>query len=253
MYYRAAMARQARHRMLDGFLARLAAQPDVDAYALRGGMLVRHWHPDRPAKDVDLVCRLPFDPKDVRERLARVLATEVTDGVQFDAQRFRLDVLRPTSRHPGLRLFAAGRTDGRATEMTADLTFQLDVWPDAELARLGEAELFVCRPAMLIGRKLQVTSELGRHHWRPKDLFDLWLMLRERPPTTAVLGEAVERSFFEEAGDADIVAEPPSWWREPRTAARWSRFARGVRAAPRDVETVADEVHQRLAGLLRSR
>lgn len=33
---------EARHRMLEGFLLRLARDGDADAFVLRGGMLVRH-------------------------------------------------------------------------------------------------------------------------------------------------------------------------------------------------------------------
>src|SRR5215510_13547122 len=81
-YSRHAMVRQAfadkpaRHRLLAGFVRRIAEGDDADAFALRGGMLVRHWFPAsrRPARDVDLVCRSPYDLRAMRAVFARALA-----------------------------------------------------------------------------------------------------------------------------------------------------------------------------------
>ena len=253
---------ETRHRLLEGFLLRLAQDRDADAFVLRGGMLVRHWFPTvgRTARDVDLVCRLPFDIDDLRGRLGAILATVVDDGVAFEPRRFRLDCIRPDDAHPGLRLFAAGRADGWFGEMSVDLTFQLDVWPTATRRPLacerGAAEIWVCQPEMLIGRKLAVTSQLGRRHWRPKDLCDLWLMFQRFPQVPVVLGDAIERSFSRESAlhRLDDVFAQPSWWSERTASARWQRFIRPVPrlSVPRDLETVVDEVRCRLAPITRA-
>src|SRR5438874_2047748 len=97
-YSRDAMVRQAsaRHRLLGGFVRRIAEGADADAFALRGGMLVRHWFPEsrRPARDVDLVCRLPYELHAMRARFARTLARDAEDGVVFEADRFRVDPIQ---------------------------------------------------------------------------------------------------------------------------------------------------------------
>src|SRR5262245_43801439 len=111
VYYPAAMLRQpfedlaARHRLLEGFLLRLARRPEAEAFALRGGMLVRHWFPacGRPARDIDLACALPYDFAMIRALLRSILADhQVADGVTFDAAVFRLDALHAASAQPGL-------------------------------------------------------------------------------------------------------------------------------------------------------
>src|SRR5215831_16704675 len=86
-YSRQGMVRQAsaRHRLLAGFVRRLAEGAAADAFALRPGMLVRHWFPGRPARDVDLVCRLPYELRAMRAVFARTLARDAADGVVFEA------------------------------------------------------------------------------------------------------------------------------------------------------------------------
>jgi hypothetical protein len=229
--------KRAPHRLLDGFVGRIAAGADADAFALRGGMLVRHWFPDsrRPARDVDLVCRLPFDVEAMRGLFASTLGRDRGDGVVFEADRFRVDAIHLGTVHPGMRLFAVGRADGGFGEVTIDVTFELPIWPEAirgEL-RLGggsypvsKAGFWLCPPEMLVGRKLQVLAELGPRRWRPKDLSDVWMIMRRLDAPTPLLGEAIERSFagHDHAAIDDLLGR--AFWNDHLADVRWSRFAR---------------------------
>ena len=252
----------ARHRLLEGFLLRLARGPDPDAFVLRGGMLVRQWFRPlgRPALDVDLVCRLPYDIADLRSRLASILAgSGVSDGTRFDADRVRLDPIWPDSRIPGLRLFAVGEVDGWPTDIQVDLTFGLTVWPDPQRvvfrAERGSEALWACRPQTLIGRKLQVLTELGHRHWRPKDLNDIRLLLARFDPDRATLGQAIEASLIGYAESFDQVRgafAASSWWSGPRADVRWHRYCRQCPGfdVPSRLQGVVDEVADRLGPVL---
>jgi hypothetical protein len=237
-----------RHRLLGGFVRRIAEGDDADAFALRGGMLVRHWFPAcrRPARDVDLVCRLRYDLRAMRALFARTLARDAADGVVFEADRFRVDPIQTATPHPGMRLFAVGRAGGDFGEVSIDTTFDMPIWPDVVRADLrlggGEVPFWLCPPEMLVGRKLQVLAELGPHCWRPKDLSDVWMILRGCP-TSAFLAEAIERAFagHDHAPIEDLLAG--SFWAERAADVRWSRFAgqlpRGIVPARAD-SLVAD-------------
>jgi hypothetical protein len=223
--------KQARHRLLDGFVRRLAEGSDVDAFALRGGMLVRHWFPEsrRPARDADLVCRLPFDLEAMRRVFARTLERDAADEVVFEADRFRVDPIQLATPHPGMRLFAVGRASGEFAEVSIDVTFDMPIWPDAVRGRLclgaGEAPFWLCPSEMLVGRKLQVLAQLGPHRWRPKDLSDVWMILRGSPAPSRCLGEAIERAFagHDHASIHDVLGR--SFWTERTADVRWSSFA----------------------------
>jgi hypothetical protein len=224
------------HRLLEAFLLRLARAPDAGAFVLRGGMRVRQLVPaaGRPARDVDLVCRLPYDPRDVARRIRAVLADDhVRDGAWFDPAARFAPWWRPG--HPGLHVLALGAVDGVPGRIAVDLAFGLPLWPEPELGplatRRGAARLWMSRPEALIGRKLQVVTQLGRGGWRPKDLWDLDLLLAHAAPDRAVLGAAVEAAFAgcaESLADAREVFGHPGWWEGRRAEVRWHRFADGT-------------------------
>ncbi|MEO8699474.1 MAG: nucleotidyl transferase AbiEii/AbiGii toxin family protein [Kofleriaceae bacterium] len=233
----------ARERLLEGFLLRLARAADADAFALRGGMLVRSWVPDakRSIRDVDLVCSLPL--ASIGARLRELLADRsVGDDVGFDAERFRIDRWPGGS---GVTLFAAGDAGGEPAEMMADLWFGLDVWPAATrgvvVTARGPIPMWLCPHELVIATKLGVLAELGPRHWRAKDLADIWIALRRFPPRIGVLGEAIERSC--KAGWQQLLSA--AWWREPRAQLRWAR------ESERPLDAVVAEVRQALAPLAR--
>ncbi len=226
------MVRQAsaRHRLLGGFLRRIAEGADADAFALRGGMLVRHWFPEsrRPARDVDLVCGLPYDLRAMRAVFERTLARRAADGVVFEADRFRVDRIQTATPHPGMRVYAVGRAGGDFGEISIDTTFAMPVWPDAvrgdlHLDASGAVPFWLCPSEMLVGRKLQVLAQLGPHRWRPKDLSDVWMILRSARAAGA-LGEAIERAFagYDQAPLEDLL--DGAFWTDRSADLRWSRF-----------------------------
>ncbi len=239
-------AMQRRERLLEAFVLRLAASPEAEAYALRGGMLVRSWLPEtgRRVRDVDVVCSLPYRPREMRARLRAVLASQLADGVVFDAERFRVDTAWPHSTQPGLVLFAAGSVDGARGEIKVDLTFQLPVWPQAQRRAVGAATLWTCPHEMVIATKLQVIAELGPREWRAKDVGDLWHVLRRFP--VGVLGEAVERRRIDL--QSLITA---SWWRERDAGVRWARYAHQLPSVPLDLDAATSEIRHHLAPLTR--
>ncbi len=243
-----------RHRLLEAFLERLVLAPDAAAFTLRGGMLVRHWFPNvgRFATDLDLVCALPYDENAMRTLIRGVLSRSRCDGVSFEFERFRLDSIWTDTPHPGLRLFASALVDGRFDEVHVDFTFSMPIFPKPLSTRIEGARLWVCPPSMLIARKLRVTAELGDRFWRPKDLADLWLLLRHQAPSTHELGEAIERTFDEPQPFEHLSETLASQhWTAPHACGRWRRFAsrrRGLQV-PRDVGAVIGEVRSRLAVL----
>ncbi|MBX2803401.1 MAG: nucleotidyl transferase AbiEii/AbiGii toxin family protein [Myxococcales bacterium] len=250
-----------RHRLLEGFLLRLGRQPDAEAFVLRGGMLARQWLPEerRPALDVDVVCRLPYHEPTIRERLAGILGETVDDGVRLEPRGFRLDTIWPGHPIPGFRLFAAGMVDGRPADFGVDLTFHLPVWPDPVRSRLvferGDTWLWTCQPQTLIGRKIQVLTELGPARWRPKDLLDVRALLARFPLEAMELGQTIERAldgYAETLYDVREVFGADGWWDAPQALHRWSHvIARPAgRVMPADLHAVVEEVRAQVRPVL---
>jgi hypothetical protein len=229
-------AGRARERLLDGFLRRLAGARDADAYALRGGMLVRRWLPQarRVVRDLDLACALPYRARDLRSRIEDVLRRDVGDGVVFETERVRVDAVRGA--HPMLVVYVAGRADGELAEIKVDLAFGVDVWPAA--AR-GADGVWTCGHDMVVATKLAVIGELGPREWRPKDLADIWVALRRF--SSAGVHAASERR----GGDAVAVVAAP-WWRDPHAAMRWGRHVARQPGVPADLDAILGEVRDQL-------
>lgn len=221
--------------MLEGFVLRLAQADCAEAFALRGGVLVRNWFPRKRAfaADIDFLCRLPYDTRGIRSIAKEIVSSPLRDGVLFDEECFRIDEIWRQSRHPGLRLFIAGEVDGWSHEINVDLTFRLTPWPAAERTPLvfpaGTGHVWTCPPEMVIGTKLRVIGELGVQQWRPKDLSDIWLMLRRfsGPEHQRRLPEAIARAFavglYPGELEAKSILETPSFWRERRSTLRWEK------------------------------
>lgn len=218
-----------RERLLEALLRRFARARDADAYALRGGMAIRSWIPGRVARDIDLVCRLPYRLRDLRARFTELLAPG--DDLQFGELHISPYVGSP---RPGLQLFARSNLG----DVTADVTFELDVWPAAH----RQGDVWTCPPEMIIATKTRVIGELGRR-WRTKDLADIWHLLRRFPPETRVLGEAMERF-----GGRPLAG---TWWNQSDAATKWAGFVAKHPAMPIELGRVVGEVRAQLQPVAR--
>jgi hypothetical protein len=252
-----------RHRLLEGVLLRLARRPDAAEFVVRGGVLLRLWFRPlpRPAEDLDLVATFPFSVEEATRRLLPVLAdTAVADGVTYDTDRARAEGIWLESGNPGVRIFASGAAGGAEAEFHIDLTFGPPPRPDPVLASVptacGEAaRVWACRPEAVAGHKVQALWHRGMLGWRPKDLYDLHLLLARVPMVPADLRAAITAYLSDVGGtgaDALALFGPSSWWGLKLCSARWLDFARSRlgRHAPRVLAAVVAEVADRLAPVL---
>src|SRR2546423_1169208 len=96
---------------LERLLCRVAASSHADRFLLKGALLFSLWYeqPHRPTRDADL---LGFGPDDAETLIATfrdVAAIELDDGIVFDPESVRADVMREDARYGGLRVRLTGR------------------------------------------------------------------------------------------------------------------------------------------------
>jgi hypothetical protein len=254
---------EARHRLLEGVLLRLARRPDAGGLVVRGGMLLRHWFRPvpRPAEDLDLVATSPFGVEEAT-RLFLPLFTEcgVDDGAVFDAERSRIDAILLETGSPGVRVFASGHAGGNEADFHVDVTAGPPPRPAPVLGELPTASglparVWMCRPESVVGQKVQALAHLGMLCWRPKDLDDLRLLLARVPMDDGEVRGAVAEDLAAIArtgADARALFGPESWWGMKRSSARWFDFAKSARRPdlPRDLSAVVAAVAGRLAPIL---
>ena len=220
-----------RRVLLEGFVLRLARCPDVEAFALRGGMRMRQVFVGRTVGDVDLVWRGGAFPE-LRPLVGRVLSTPLDDGARFDAERFRIDDVVVRGRRMGARVVAAGWVNGVGADFTVDVHRRLDFGSEPIRRPLqverGTGHLWMCEPETLIGRKARVTASLGPRSWRPKDLADLYRLVRHPSLDRDRLAAGLHAGCDGCPDARDAVREAfgsPSWWTNRRARARWRQWA----------------------------
>jgi hypothetical protein len=251
-----------RHRLLEGVLLRLARRPEAAEVVLRGGMLLRQWFRPlpRPAQDVDLVGPGPLRRADA-ERFLPLFADEtVNDGVRFDVEGMRVASIWEQTAHPGLRFQVMGQWGEGEADIQVDITGGPAVHPPAEWGELPTAcgqvlRLRMCAPEHIIGQKIQALVHMNVYRWRPKDLLDLWLLLRREPPNRDRLREAVQALLAEvgsRGAEARALWAPDSWLHWKMASARWDDVAASFQplGAPQEMAVVVAEVRERLASYL---
>ncbi len=214
-------------------LRRLARSSEVEALVLRGGLMMRLWSGPvpRPVEDLDFLARFPFDAAGTVSRLESVLRVEVGDGFSFGA--LRSEVIWAETPFPGVRAFVETRLPGveGAFELRIDTGFGDPMepgpaWTEYDVGEGGVARVLACRPETLVGWKMHGLFERGKGRFRPKDLFDVYLLTRYAPLEAELLPRAL-RLAFESRGDSLEVMERlmmGEFGRSPWSLEKWARY-----------------------------
>lgn len=230
-----------------GWLRRLSRSELRTRYVLRGSLLTRHWCPERRANDVDHLVAGSFDA-DRAIAEARSLLSAPDDTFAFDEARASFEIIWAETPFPGLRILAPTR--GESPPLQVDLGYgdPLAVEPiEVTLAEVG-APLRGVRPETLYGWKTHGLVEFGRGRWRPKDLYDLWLL--ERVPMDEGAVRASIAIAFESRStplaDADRLVFSGEWGRTSGSRRRWNAWKRKASVVAPELGDVLDVVRRRL-------
>jgi hypothetical protein len=199
---------------------------------LRGSLLLDALCPGaRAPNDVDYLAPGPVDFARC-ERLAGAVAASPDPHGGPPLAVTGCAVIFAETASPGVRAFVTG--DGDA--------FHVDfAWgdplpePPRPIEVAGVGSVLACTAETLFGWKLHGLVEYGRGRWRPKDLFDLWLLRARLPLDARRLRAAVELAFA--SRDLPLGAlddfRGRSTWGESRNGRRaWRAFERRTPGAP---------------------
>ncbi|MEI6374467.1 MAG: nucleotidyl transferase AbiEii/AbiGii toxin family protein [Actinomycetes bacterium] len=90
---------------LEGFLRRLGASDDRDAFALKGGVLLAAFDARRPTRDADLLAlELLNDQTIVQDKVASIAGINVPDGLVLNVASVTSDVIRDEDEYSGIRV-----------------------------------------------------------------------------------------------------------------------------------------------------
>jgi hypothetical protein len=216
-----------------GVLRRLALSPASEEWILRGGLMMRLWSGPvpRPVEDLDFLAGFPFDHGQTVERLVQVLGIDAGDGLHFG--RMHSEVIWAETDFPGVRVLVETALSGSEElfELRIDTGFgdPMDppaYWMDYPLEAGPPLRVLACRPETLFAWKVHGLFERGKGRFRPKDLFDAWLLSRHAPIEPELLPGAL-RLAFETRGDSlDLMDRLVSgeFGKSPWSLEKWARY-----------------------------
>jgi hypothetical protein len=253
-----------RHHVLEGVLRRLSRSPNAGDFVLRGSMLTRAWVAPRVrvADDLDFVGTFPHDVDDTARRFAPALSTaEIEDGVCIEVQSFRARGIWLNTAFPGVRLSVRAGFGHADRMLQIDVGFNDPLIPSAQRMDypmlLGPpAPVWAVRPETALAWKLHGLAEMGPQGWRPKDLYDLYLLIESMPLEEAGLPPAIEAAFVSRGyalADASVFTAL-DWWELKSARVKWTAYRHSgpTNDDDDDLRTVVDRVHERLRPALRA-
>jgi hypothetical protein len=169
----------------EGFLRRLAASAHADEMSLKGGMLMAAMSARRMTKDAVLATvGVADDQGVVAGVVAEIIATElgVDDGLAFDAESIRTEVMREDAEYHGVRVkLIAHLTTARVTT-TLDFSFgdshRSTVIELPELLGTGTIRLASYPPEMSLAEKVTTMMIRRELNTRDRDFADTWVFSR---------------------------------------------------------------------------
>lgn len=205
------LTRYANERLLH----RLSLSPHRHRFVLKGAMLMTTWFddPHRPTRDVDFLGYGDSAPDAMLVTFREICAIEVNDGMVFDIDALRVELIREELEYGGLRLRTTGRLAGARITVIIDIGFGDAIEPGLDevnlpvLLDLPQPRLRVYARETVIAEKFQAMVMLGLANSRMKDFYDVWILSRSYAFDDDRLPRAIAATF-ERRGTA-ISREAP--------------------------------------------
>ncbi len=183
---------------VEGFLRRLAASRYADNMTLKGGMLMAAMSARRMTKDADLsTVGVGNDEAVVAAVVAEIVATEldVDDGLDFDADSIRTEVMRDDAEYHGVRVKLIAYLGTAKMTTTLDFSFgdphRSTVIDLPELLGTGTIRLASYPPEMSLAEKVATMMSRRELNTRDRDFGDVWVLSRVHGFPAAELRSAI--------------------------------------------------------------
>ncbi len=235
---------------LEGFLRRLAASDDREAFVLKGGVLLAAYDARRPTRDADLLAlELDNDRSVIEARISSIAAIDMPDGLVLDGSSIVSQVIRDEDQYSGIRVKLTYILATMTIRIGVDVNVGDPVFPepqDIEIpGLLTDGITLRGYPLHVVIAEKSVTGmQRGLANTRWRDWADLWTLSHRHEFNAAELQSAIQSvaEHREVAVTAiaalarDYPALAQSRW------AAWRRRPDVVAGLPEDFATLLDDV-----------
>ncbi len=243
------LTRYANERLLH----RLSLSPHRSRFVLKGAMLMTTWFddPHRPTRDVDFLGYGDSAPDAMLVTFREICAIEVNDGMVFDIDALRVELIREELEYGGLRLRTTGALAGARITVTIDIGFGDAIEPGLDevnlpvLLDLPQPRLRVYARETVIAEKFQAMVMLGLANSRMKDFYDVWILSRSYEFDDDRLPRAIAATF-ERRGTAIPLEAPVALTQafalDSSKQRQWAAFVRDLAIGIPALETVVTDL-----------
>ena len=173
------------------------------------------------------------------------------DGVAFDPNALQVGVIREELEYGGIRLRSAASLSGARIAVVVDIGFGDSVEPGLatidypSLLDLPAPRLRAYAPETVIAEKFQAMVALGRANSRMKDFYDIWILSRTFHFAEDRLARAISATFARR--QTAVPTEVPdaltsAFAEDPLKQRQWAAFAGDLNDAPKQLQTVIDNL-----------
>lgn len=188
---------------IERLLHRLSISPHRDRFVLKGAMLMTTWFddPHRPTRDVDLLGYGDPAPEPMLATFREICAIALDDGIAFDVDGLRVELIREELDYGGLRLRTSAQLSGARITVVIDIGFGDAIEPGLEevelpvLLDLPQPKLRAYARETVIAEKFQAMIALGLANSRMKDFYDVWVLSRAYEFDEERLARAIAATF----------------------------------------------------------
>lgn len=214
--------------ILERFLYRLSISDYRSRLVLKGGMLLAAFDERRPTADVDLLAKAIANDVDVISGVVReVLAVEVDDGVTFEPEGLRAQVIRDADPYTGVRITVPARVDRARHPLRIDINVGDPVTPEPEEvsypALLEEPFELIGYPLVtVLAEKIVTMIDRGDATTRDRDFADVYVLTGRHEVDAEQLAAAIRATGTHRGSDlrplrsvlVDLAtARQPDWAR----------------------------------------
>ena len=209
-------------------------------------LMLGHWV--RPTEDLDfLAVRLPLESLD--QILAEILAVDAKDGLAFDATGMTSEDIREDSGYPCRRYKIPYHFGAKhAHFIKLDMSFGYPVTPGPQAIEVRPilddfqgGQVLGYPIETLLAEKVETMVIRGLANTRSKDIFDLWVLSRNRTDLhLAPIGQALAATAAYRGTSRNLEGEAllPSFCQDPRQAQLWKAYTRSKGLAVPDFPEV---------------
>lgn len=247
---------------IERFLYRLGISAHAGDFVLKGAMLFRLWTGDkgRATWDLDLMRHRRGGVAELENVVREICSIEAADGIAFDADSIRGEIIRAAQEEAGVRLRFTAHLAKMRIPLQVDVGFG-DVVTPTEVSMRYPTLLSQDAPNVqtypretVVAEKVEAIVSLGVTNSRMKDFYDVRTLAWMFPFDGRILTQALSATFGQRGTPLPTttpVVLTREFLEDPGRATQWRAFLqRGRLQGPESGGQLSDDLRQFLEPLL---